>query len=162
MNFSSGMILDRALKIKPIVPEDASALSDLLERQSPGYRADFHPFADESERGVRQLLESVQKDCYRGVLFGGDWVGFFMLRGWDSGYDRPAFGLLVEETQAGKGIGTLCLQAAMTECRLMGVSSCMLKVAPGNRRARAIYEKAGFRFESVCPATGHEILVIEW
>jgi len=96
------------------------------------------------------------------VLFQEDWVGFFMLRGWDAGYERPSLGLMVDEGHAGKGLGTLCLQAAMTECRLMGISSCMLKVAPENRRARGIYEKAGFIFESVCPTKGHEILSIRW
>ena len=156
------MISDRSLKIRPVGQEDATALSALLGRQAKAYRSNFHPFADESERGIRTLLESVQDDCYRAVLFEGKWVAFFMLRGCDSGYERPAFGLLVDERQAGKGVGMLCLRAAMTECRLRGVSSCMLKVAPENGRARAIYEKAGFRFESVCATTGHEILSIEW
>jgi RimJ/RimL family protein N-acetyltransferase len=95
-------------------------------------------------------------------MYGEEWVAFYMLRGWDAGYERPSFGLLVDERHSGKGIGTLCLHAAMSECRLMGAASCMLKVAPGNLRARAIYGKAGFEFESVCPVTGHEILAVRW
>ena len=150
------------MKIRPLHQEDGVELSRLLEKQSPDYRADFHPFPDEGAEAMAELLSSARKDRYRAVIFEDEWVAFYMLRGWDAGFDRPSFGLLVDEARSGRGIGTLCLHAAMAECRLAGADSCMLKVARENLSARKIYERAGFRFESLCPATGHEILSIRW
>ena len=149
------------LEFRSIGEEDGDALAGFLNRQPDFYRGDFHPFQEESPEAIRALLHEGTKDRFRSVQFGETWVAFFMLRGWEEGYDRPSFGVLVDHEFSHRGLGKLCLVSALSECRLLGVEQVMLKVAPANLVAVSLYEKAGFKKESLCPKTGHDIMTID-
>lgn len=149
-----------ALEIRKLESEHAEEISGLLARQTNSYREHFFPFEEESPGWFSNLLNAVQSDIYRGVFFDSTLVALFMLRGMDDGFERPAFGVLVDEAWGGRGLGRLCLLSALSECRLRGIPSCMLKVSPDNVTARRIYEKEGFVVEGVCERTGHEIFSI--
>jgi RimJ/RimL family protein N-acetyltransferase len=157
-----GMTSVASLTTSPLVAEDAAPLAVFFAQQPGDYRSHFQPFADESESAFAKLLTEAEKDVYAAAWVDGVIVAFYMLRGWDAGYERPSFGLMVDHRHAGKGLAAFCLKAALVTCRLRGVKSCMLKVAPGNTVAKTIYKKAGFRYESQCPTTGHEVHVADW
>ena len=146
------------LKIATITPSDTKHLFEFLARQPVDYRKDFHPFPDESINGLYLLLTQNTKDYFGAVTFNGIWIAFYMLRGWQQGYSRPSFGVLVDHQYSNNGLGKLCLQAALTECRLMGIDEIMLKVEPSNIHAVRLYISTGFEFQSKCESTGHNIL----
>ncbi|MEO0445088.1 MAG: GNAT family N-acetyltransferase [Verrucomicrobiota bacterium] len=143
------------LEIRALEEDDSGSWQALLAEQSSSYRQDFAPFRDESRKGLQQCLSEARKDGYWGVWKAGCLAGFFMLRGWDEGYERPSFGILIDEAASGIGLGRLCLQFSITECRIRGTKDLMLKVAAENIRARHLYESMGFTTEEVCPETGH-------
>ncbi len=147
------------LEILPIAPNEAILFHAFLNRQPTEYRKHFHPFQSESIDALDLLIAQNPKDRYRRISFNGVWVAFYMLRGWQQGYNRPSFGLLVDYQYANKGLGKLCLQAALTECRLIGTEEIMLKVALSNIYACKIYTNAGFKRFSTCKTTGHSIFI---
>ena len=147
------------LNISSITAKDASLLHQFLARQPLEYRQHFHPFEDESIYALASILETNLKDRHRAVLFDGNYVAFYMLRGWQQGYARPSFGLLVDYQYAHHGLGKLCMQAALAECRLLGCTDIMLKVEPANHIALKLYLNAGFNHHSRCNVTGNYILV---
>jgi GNAT superfamily N-acetyltransferase len=83
-----------------------------------------------------------------------------MLRGFDSGYSRPTFGVFVEQCWNRRGLATLALSYALAWCRCNHIHAVMLKVASGNRGAVQVYERAGFVSTDICDPTGHK--VYEW
>ncbi len=131
------------LVLRPLAVADASAFSTMLSAQPPEYIQYFRPFDFDVETLVK-LLEAAQDDVYMGFFVGSEQVGFFMLRGWDSGYAIPAYGVTISQSFAGIGLATLSLDASKTICRLRGVERLMLKVHPDNLTAKRLYEKAGF------------------
>lgn len=147
------------LEISFVTEKEVELLYEFLSNQPFEYRKDFHPFQDESIEHLHLLMSQNTKDRYYKICLNKIWVAFYMLRGWQEGFDRPSFGLLVGHQYANKGLGKLCLQAALTECRLLEIQEIMLKVSPNNNYANQIYRKAGFEFYSLCENTGHHILV---
>ena len=141
--------------IQKLIPDDASVLSELLKKQSSQYRKSFFPFADESEKALFKLLLNCSRDCYWGIWHKTQIVGFFMLRGWDLGFDIPSFGVLVDEKQRRKGLATLALLTAISYCRLENVPELMLKVDPVNESAYKIYEAFKFKKTGICSQHGH-------
>ncbi len=145
---SSGTYLFSATTM-PLTAENAAELSAMLTRERPEYAAHFHPFAFD-EKTVRSQLEKARKDRFIGIRNGaGELAGFFMLRGLDDGYRRPAFGVFIAEAFAGGGFATFALNAAIDWCRRQGFDELMLTVEPENAAARRVYEQAGFAVEAV-------------
>jgi ribosomal protein S18 acetylase RimI-like enzyme len=77
--------------------------------------------------------------------------GFFMLRGWDQGYEIPAYGVTIDIEHRNLGLGRLSLETSKTIARLEGAKKIMLKVHPDNTPARKVYESAGFVQSGVDP-----------
>jgi ribosomal protein S18 acetylase RimI-like enzyme len=73
-------------------------------------------------------------------------VGYGMLRGWDEGYEVPAFGVCVRPGERGRGVGRALLSFALDLARDKGAPEVMLKVHDGNSAARSLYEGFGFTF----------------
>lgn len=62
------------------------------------------------------------------------------------------FGMYVAPEHAARGIGRALLEACVRKARtLPGLEQLDLTVTEGNRRAKALYEKAGFRAFGVAP-----------
>jgi RimJ/RimL family protein N-acetyltransferase len=122
---------------------EAGELSALLMQSRAEYLAHFHPFGFEEE-SVRGQMEGARRDQYWGIRCGGRLAGFFMLRGFDEGYERPAFGVFVAEEFARRGLARRALTEAMKWCEENAVREMMLTVYRENTAAVRIYEEAGF------------------
>lgn len=123
--------------------DDAGEFARLLAAQSTAYARFFSPFSF-SPADVSRLLADRERDIFMGMYWQERLVGFFMLRGWDEGYEVPAYGVLIDEGHAGCGLATLSLRAAKAICRLCAAPRLMLKVHPDNGRAKSLFERAGF------------------
>jgi RimJ/RimL family protein N-acetyltransferase len=140
-----------------LTPADAPELSRLLLAARPKYLAHFHPFPFDAP-SLETRLRARRLDQYFALRCDGALAGFWMLRGLDEGYTRPAFGVFVAEEFAGRGLATRALRESIAWCRAHGIARLMLKVHPENIRARRTYDRAGFRFSEICSRTQHEIL----
>ncbi len=143
--------------IRELITHDAPALARLLAAQRPEYLAHFRPF-DLDEATIAGVLSAARRDRFWALVESGELVGFFMLRGFDAGYQRPSYGVFVAESVAGRGLGRASLEFALEWCAANGVERVLLKVAKENIRARRIYIAAGFEFVETCPTTGQEML----
>jgi RimJ/RimL family protein N-acetyltransferase len=122
----------------------------MLTSQPPESMRYFTPFSFD-EQTISQILSSARQDVYMGLFWEEKLVAFFMLRGWDSGYDVPAYGVTVDCRYSGFGLGRLTLEMSKTICRLRNVQKLMLKVYPENTPAKHLYETAGFIQTGVDP-----------
>lgn len=106
-----------------------------------------HPFTREQAEWICTRDLTV-RDLYFVATEGaaGQIAGYAMLRGWDEGYEIPAFGVCVRPDRQGRGLGKLLLEHALEAARAAGASTVMLKVHRDNARARSLYETAGFAF----------------
>ncbi|MBL8155080.1 MAG: GNAT family N-acetyltransferase, partial [Anaerolineae bacterium] len=89
-------------------------------------------------------------------------AGFFMLRGWDAGYDVPAYGVTIAQAYSGLGLARLSLDLSKTICRLRQVKRLMLKVHPENTVAKRLYEQAGFVQTGIDPRNANLIYHFEF
>lgn len=153
--------MENELSIRPLLADDAGSLAALLAAEPADYVAHFHPFAFDAA-AIRDRIAAASRDRYWALLAADQMAGFFMLRGFDAGYTRPAFGVYVASRHAGHGLARLALQFALAWCRLNAVASVMLKVHSENAAARRVYIEAGFKSDGICPNTGHEIFVRSW
>ena len=135
--------MNKALSTRPLTPSDAEVISAMLTKQSECYIQYFRPF-DFGLASIRELLMKAQNDIFMGIFWGENLAGFFFLRGWDEGYDIPAYGVVIDQEFRCIGLGSLTLNAAKTLCKLRHVPRVMLKVHPNNLAARHLYEAAGF------------------
>jgi RimJ/RimL family protein N-acetyltransferase len=137
------LISEPDLTIRSLREADAAALVDLLSAQPPEYARFFTPFPFESP-WIESMLRNRVRDGYFGVWSVSRLVAFFMLRGWDAGYEVPSYGVVVDYEHRGLGLARLTLAASKAMCRMMGSSRLMLKVHPENEVAIHAYESEGF------------------
>jgi len=135
--------------------EDAAALSSLLCRQTPTYRRYFSPFAFD-ETSVAAILKERKCDVFWGLYAGDRMIGFFMLRGWDAGYDVPSLGALFDEDFRGFGLMALTVELSKVICLLRGATQVMYKAHPDNIPSRSA-ARLGFTEAGVDPVTQHLI-----
>ena len=145
----------RNLEIRRLTKEDAAAVSRLLTSDPLEYRQHFHPFATDDE-SVRVVLAEAVEDVYWGI-WAGDLLGIVMLRGLDTGFASPAFGVYVAREVSGAGIASFALAFAEAWCRINGRSAIMLTVDAENAAARGLYEASGYRFAGELSDAGHRI-----
>lgn len=149
------------LLVSRLSPADTTTLSMLLTSDENEYRQYFIPFASDI-KSLEERLDSVREDRYWGMWFESTLAGFFMLRGFDEGYQRPSFGVYIARAYSGKGLSRLALDYSMSWCRMNHIGVMMLKVHPDNRYARITYENAGFTVSDTCSRTGHMIMEKRW
>jgi len=135
--------METALIVRSLKTEDAAALSSLLRAQSLTYMRFFTPFSFDQET-MASLLATRRKDVFMGIYWQNELCGFFMLRGWDEGFDVPAYGVLIAEECSGYSLAQLSIRMAKSICKLRGSSRLMLKVHTDNVAARILYEEAKF------------------
>ncbi|MBI5162523.1 MAG: GNAT family N-acetyltransferase [Magnetospirillum sp.] len=148
-----------AVTFRPLAIADAPALAALLAAHLPAYMRGFFPFAFDA-RIIAALLAEAHADRYWAIEVEDTVAGLVMLRGFDSGYARPSFGVAVAEAHAGAGLGRAALNHALDWCRRNGVAEVMLKVADDNAPALRLYQQAGFRPGERCPQTGQRIFTL--
>lgn len=131
------------VSFKRIQARDSLKLSAMLVAAPAAYSRFFIPFAFDAE-SVKSVLRKVRKDNFFVVMVNGDWAGFYMLRGFDSGYRVPAYGVWIAPKYKNCGLAALTLAHAFAICKLNGVERLMLKVHPQNVKALKLYERIGF------------------
>jgi RimJ/RimL family protein N-acetyltransferase len=141
-------------KILSLDMKDAPRLSDMLRAQSSAYVRFFNPFNFDRET-IEEVLARKDQDIFMGIFWQDELAGFFMLRGWDEGYEAPSYGVLIDARYSGYGLTRLSLKIAKSICKLRRVPRIMLKVHPENTVARALFEEARFIYTGVDAASGH-------
>jgi RimJ/RimL family protein N-acetyltransferase len=131
------------LIVRPLKTEDAASVVLMLQSQPPQYARFFTPFSFDEET-LADILSRQAQDVYMGLYWLDQLIGFFMLRGWDAGYEVPSFGILIDEKFRGYGLEMLSLETAKIICRLRGVPRLMIKMHPDNISAKGVARKIGF------------------
>ncbi len=134
----------KEITIKKIGIEYAGELSDLLLSQPPEYSKYFVPFNFNFE-SIKNILGNIEKDIFWGLFLDNKIVGFYMLRGFDQGFEIPSYGVWISKNFSGKGLSKLTLQHAITFCKINNINEIMLKVHPKNIAAKNLYENFGFK-----------------
>jgi RimJ/RimL family protein N-acetyltransferase len=132
-----------SLLIRPLQIDDAATLSIWLRAQPPAYARFFRPFGYD-EASIAAALAQTGQDIFTSLFWDQQLVGFFMLRGWNEGYEVPAFGILIDERYRGYGLEMAALDTAKVICRLRNVSRLMIKMHPDNISAKGVARKTGF------------------
>lgn len=135
--------MQRELTIRPLTTADAADLSAMLQAQSSDYIRFFYPFEFDLA-AISKVLANQGQDVLMGLYWESQMVVFFMLRGWNEGYDVPSFGIIVDENYRGQGLELMSLDAAKAICRLRGAGRMMLKMHPDNITAKGVARKIGF------------------
>lgn len=137
--------------IRPLGVEDAAAVSALLRAQPPEYVRFFYAFGF-GEEEIARILAARRRDIYSGMFWRGELAAFFMLRGWDAGYEVPSFGVLVGVKHRGHAFMRIALDVAKLVSRLSGAPRLMAKIHPDNvspRGARRLgLVQTGFEAET--------------
>ena len=155
-------ILQRII-IRPFGDGDPAILAELLSQSAEEYTRFFHPFAFEAAVIATLAFKSVLDQWFLlEIEEGGAFqtVGFYMLRGMDEGFPDPMYGVFVAQKFAGLGLARLTLAHAEAQCRLNGWKHLRLKVDPENVRAHKLYLSCGFKFESVDPNNGNQMVLL--
>lgn len=144
------------IEIRKITRDYAAELSVLLNSEPHDYSRYFIPFSYD-EATITKLLSDAKMDLYFGLFIAGRLAGYYMLRGFDAGYEIPSYGVWIAGKYSGFGIAKMTLFHAVSVCRLNGVSKLMLKVHPENTAAKYIYTSSGFVFSHLDERIGHEV-----
>lgn len=142
------------LQIRELLPENSDELASLMAGTEKEYSKHFIPFNFEKAT-IRKILNLANKDKYFGIFFQDEIAGFYMLRGFDEGYDIPSYGVWISPKYSGKGLAGLTIAHAISYCKILGVKGILLKVHPDNNSAKHIYEKAGFKEFGIDEKIGH-------
>lgn len=142
--------------VRPLAAADAPQLSRMLRAQSPAYVRFFTPFSFDPDT-INGMLARQLEDVFMGIYLRDELAGFFMLRGWDEGYEAPSYGVLIDERFSGYGLTRLSLKMAKSICKLRRAPRLILKVHPDNLVAKTLFEEAGFTRAGRDEASGNLI-----
>ena len=142
------------IQIIELTSNDALHLSNLL--LSTDDNLYFDPFKFDFDT-INNMLSNAVLDKYWGIYFSNSLVGFFMMRGFDSGFEIPSYGVLIGSKYSSKGLATLSLHFAISWAKLNNIKKMILKVHPNNLVAKAIYEKYYFIQSGVDPKNNNFI-----
>ena len=138
----------KIIEIKKIDASYSNELSKLLNHPAQVYTKYFVPFNFDLN-SVKSNMDKAKNDVFFGIFVDHQMVGFHMLRGWDAGYDVPAYGVFISSDFSGLGLGKLSLQHAISFCLINDIKKMMLKVHPENLIAKRIYESFGFTRQGI-------------
>lgn len=134
----------KELTIKRLNSDSALELSQLLQNENKEYSRYFIPFEFDLEI-ISNKIKNLHRDSFWGIFIEDKLVGFYMLRGFDQGYEIPSYGVWISKEFSGKGLAKLTLQHAISYCKINRITELMLKVHPENLQAKKIYEDFGFK-----------------
>ena len=133
----------KVINFRRLEPNDAEALSNLINQDSKDYSKYFVAFKFETVI-IENILKKVKNDLYFGVCWGDELTGFYMLRGFDEGFTIPSYGVYISSRFNNKGLAALALNHAISTCKLLGMKKLRLKVHTENVVALKQYIKFGF------------------
>ncbi|MEZ5997431.1 MAG: GNAT family N-acetyltransferase [Hyphomonas sp.] len=152
-----------------IVPADlaeplhAAAVVDLLDAYARDPMGGGRPLSDHARRNLPHELDArdnaVVLLAFEDTLPVGVLVAF---EGFSTFACKPLLNvhdISVHPDHRGKGIARALLDAAEAEARKRGSCKLTLEVLSGNKRARAVYEAAGYRAYALDPAKGSALFL---
>jgi RimJ/RimL family protein N-acetyltransferase len=131
------------IEIHKLTKDDATSLSILLRSADKEYSKYFTPFSFDIE-SINNILNKAIKNVYFGIYVETDLAGFYMLRGFDEGFETPSYGVWISPDFSRIGLAALTLRHCIAVCKLNGIKKVMLKVHPDNLAAKLLYEGWGF------------------
>ncbi len=138
--------MHKNIEIKELQSEHTSFLSALILNAPRDHTKYFTPFSFE-EDAIKKIIDEAVNDKYFGIFINDTLAGFYMLRGFDEGYEVPSYGVWISDKFSRLGLSKLTLQHAITYCKVNNLKKIMLKVHPENIIAKNIYEIFGFKQE---------------
>lgn len=136
-------MLPRTVEIRPARPADAAAIARLLEQLSANYRT--------TPGEVVARLETLAPDTRHAVLVAtdaeGSVVGWVDVASCDSliGIQEAiVYGLVVEQSTRGTGVGRKLMEAAEQWARRQGCPGLRLRTNVIRQQAHAFYEHLGY------------------
>lgn len=148
-----------SLLIRSLTAQDASIAAEFLQAQDREYMRFFYAFGTE-ENALSNIFSAAERDVYSGIFWRGRLAAVFMLRGWDEGYEVPAFGVVVDQKYRGGAFMRLALDSARLISRLSGAKRLMAKIHPNNVSPRGA-SRLGLRQTGVEESTGNIIYHME-
>jgi ribosomal protein S18 acetylase RimI-like enzyme len=103
----------------------------------------FNPFPL-NEEIAKKLCRKKSKDKYYVVNFEDKIIGFSMLRGLDEGYDTPSFGILIDKSYQGRGIGRDITLQVIEKARKF-CKKIRLSIYEDNFIGKGLYESLGWK-----------------
>ena len=138
--------MHKNIEIKELKSDQASTLSALILNALKDYTKHFTPFSFE-EDSIKKIINDAIIDKYFGIFINDNLAGFYMLRGFDQGFEVPSYGVWISDKFYSLGLSKLTLQHAIAFCKVNGLKKIMLKVHSENIIAKNIYESFGFKQE---------------
>jgi GNAT superfamily N-acetyltransferase len=133
-----------SLKIVTTNEVDAFALIEFFENIKDNEF--FHPHPFTTNKAI-ELLDVEGKDLYYCLVGREKIIAYGFLRGFDDGWDDICLGLIVRESEQGKGYGEMFLRFLHVVAKsLGGLKRVRLHVSPKNTKAISLYRKVGYKF----------------
>jgi ribosomal protein S18 acetylase RimI-like enzyme len=130
--------------VRPLRPEDEPSLTALFERaDGVGEMRYFDPFPL-TRATARRLCQEGRRDRFYVAVADDGIVGLSMLRGWDEGYAIPSFGVMIDPSWHGRGLGARMTDYTIDEAWRAGCEAIRLSVYGGNVVAAEMYRRRGF------------------
>ncbi|TRW17194.1 hypothetical protein [Glacieibacterium frigidum] len=148
------------LTMRPLDAGDVAIIRDLIDAQPEEYLRFFHAFGSDAA-ATAALLAATRRDVYSGLFWGGALICIVSLRGWDEGYDIPAFGLAVSAAFRGREVLDVAMASARLTSRLAGATRMMCKVHPANAAAVRGAAKMGFTASHAEAGTGNIVYYLD-
>lgn len=141
-------------RLRPIRPDDATALQAFHQRQSPDSRY-YRYFSPKPELSDAELTRFTTVDFVDRAAFvvedRGEFIGWGSYERWKNRGDAEV-AFQVDDRHRGKGIATLLLEHLATVARENGIDQFTAQTLADNRGMLAVFGKAGWplhrRFES--------------
>jgi RimJ/RimL family protein N-acetyltransferase len=134
----------KSIEIKELKVEHVPDLVKKLSNEQTEYLKYFTAFEFSAET-FNALLKKAVNDKFFGIFFEKEIAGFYMLRGFDEGYEIPSYGVWISSRFSNKGLSKLTLYHAFSVCRINNIQTLMLKVHPENKVPMKLYESLGFK-----------------
>ncbi len=115
------------IELRKLVITDVANLVGPWNKDPKDYNKHFIPF-EFTHNKLESILSKTVRDLYIGIFVNKKIAGFFMLRGFDEGYEIPSYGVWISSQYSNKGLAKLTLQHAISTCLLAGIKKIMLKV----------------------------------
>lgn len=104
----------------------------------------FHPHAGD-EAALRELAQVTGDDLHYLFVQGRAVLAYGLLRGWNDAYPIPSLGIAVHPASRGGGLGRVVMDWLEAMAWLRKAPGVRLRVHRENARARAMYERRGYR-----------------
>lgn len=139
--------------VRTVEPADAAAMVALMlttsaETRFLGYEPGEFPYTSETEAEFIQKALADPSHIFLVAEVAGQLAGELQIKAMNARRrftHRAGLGMVIYQVYWGHGIGTVLMQAGLSEAKAMGVEQVELEVVTSNRRGLALYQRMGFK-----------------